>query len=431
MFLTFFLVVIAFGCKEQKRVFTKSDNQIEITATRQKDPIDSRMIFGITTKDGGFWDNVFPEIVGIPDSLTDIKVYYCFIDNIQALYQSYKAGVIKKEDFNDHFNAWGIDTTNCTSEYVKTFVIVVTGKSKNGQKYYIYDSNNNYNMADEVPYETIESNTNRFDNYNSEFQPHKIIYEKYVDNKIQKDSTWIAFFESNGRMWMQFCEHTTASFQFNSSHYQLNVYPKNGYTIKYGNSTFFSFSKSRNQRSQDLNFGEYINLEGSFYKVECSTDGLKIKLTKDSDVINEGSTQIGMSPITFRAVSSKGDSINFPKDYKGKYILLDFWATSCAPCVQEIKNNYIDIYKKYGGNQFEIIGIANNLSNELEGFIKDNHIDWTIIADRKAKFIQKKYKIHQYPTLYLINPEGVIISKGEELRAGRFESILEKNVKPK
>jgi peroxiredoxin len=353
------------------------------------------------------------------------------LDNVQALYQAYKAGRVKKEDYTYYINAWGGDTLHCTSDYVKTFVAIATGKSKNGQKYYLFDSNNNFNMADEVPYKTVENKQTSFVNYNSEFQPHKIIYEKFIDNKIQQDSTWIAFFEFNKMMCLQFCEHTTTSFQFDSINYQLNTFPSNGYLAKYENNTFFKFSKNMNENSQILNIGEYIKLNNSYYRINCSRDGLKITLTKDVDALKEGSTQIGMSPISYKAKSFNGESINFPADYKGKYVLLDFWATSCGPCVQEIKNYYIDMYKKYGGNQFEIIGVADNLPNELEDFIKSNHINWTIIPDGESKFVQKKYKIYQYPTLYLINPQGVIISKGDELRSGKFESILEKNIKTK
>lgn len=432
LFLTIFLFVVVFGCKKQDRIFTKSDNLIEITAIRQKDPVNnSNPYLGMNTKDGRFWDNVYPKIVGIPDSLTEVKVYYYWLDNVQSLYQAYKADLVKKEDYKYYINAWGSDTANCTSDYVKTFVVIVTGKSKNGQKYYLFDSNNNFNMADEVPYETIEGNANSFVNYNSEFQPHKIIYEKFIDKKIQKDSTWIAFFERSETMWLQFCEHTTTSFQFDSINYQLNTFPSNGTSAKYENSTFFKFSKNLNKKSQVLNVGEYLKLNDSFYRLNCSRDGLKIILTKDLDALNEGSTQIGMPPISYKAKSFNGESVNFPADLKGKYVLLDFWSTSCAPCVQEIRDYYINIYKKYGGNQFEIIGIADNLPNELENFIKSNNINWTIIPDGESKFIQKKYKIYQYPTLYLINPEGVIISKGDELRSGKFESILEKNIKTK
>lgn len=267
------------------------------------------------------------------------------------------------------------------------------------------------------------------ENSNREFQPHKVLYEKYIDSKIQKDSTWIAFFENNGKMYLRFCEHTTTSFQYDSAHYRIEAIPSAGYSVVYNNATFFRISKNINRKSQKLNYGEFLKLNDAFYRIACTKDGLKIILTKDYNVQNEGSTQIGLSPLSFRAISLKGDSINFPSDFKGKYVLLDFWSTNCAPCIQEIRDYYINIYKKYGGDQFEIIGVANNLNNELEGYIKKNKIKWTIIPDGKSKMIQKRYKIYQFPTLYLINPEGKIVAKDEELRGGKFESILAKKTK--
>jgi hypothetical protein len=115
-----------------------------------------------------------------------------------------KAGIFDKKGFDYYYNAWGSDTTDCTPDYVKTFVVIATGISKNGQKYYLFDSDNDYNLANEIPYETSINANNLFENTNSEFQPHKIICEKFIDNKIQKDSTWMAFFEHSDMMWVQF-----------------------------------------------------------------------------------------------------------------------------------------------------------------------------------------------------------------------------------
>ena len=182
------------------------------------------------------------------------------------------------------------------------------------------------------------------------------------------------------------------------------------------------------KRIQQLEKGEFLKLNDSYYRLDCSSDGLKVELTKVLNI--EGSTQIGMVPLSFNSVTLKGDSIHFPADFKGKYVLLDFWATSCAPCVQEMKDYYVNIYNKYDGNQFEIIGVADNLPDQLTEFIRKNNISWMIVPDGKSKVIQKKYNINHYPTLYLISPEGIIISKKDvELRAGKFESVLEKNIR--
>lgn len=429
---TFYLIALLFvfsiACKEQKRIYSDADNQIELDATRQQIDLqdDVASFTGMSTKDGRFWDYVYPEVKGIPDSLSNIQVYYSWFNNIQALYQSYKAGVVSKEDFDYYYKGWGADTTYCIPDFVKTFVIIASGESQNGQKYYLFDSDNDFDLGDEVLIQAKESDF--YSIIQKTYKPYKIIYEKVVNKTIQNDSTWIAFFENNGNMNLHVNEKASATFQFDSVNYIIDVRPST--SKRYRGGTSYKISSGFNKKSKDYKVGEYAKFGNNYYKLNCSSDGLKIYLTKVDDAFKHGGTQIGMPPLTFKAKTYLGDSINFPSDYKGKYVLLDFWSIGCAPCVQEMKDYYIDIYKKFGGTQFEIIGVADNSSNELENFINDNKIKWTIIPDGESRNIQKKYHISYYPTLYFIDPSGNIIAKEGELREGRFVSILEENIKP-
>lgn len=423
------LIILSIGCKKQTLSFSEDNSSIELNAIRHKDLInDFSSYMFMNTKDGRFWDNAFPIVQGIPDSLADIKLYCTWIDNIQALYQSYKAGMVSKIDFVEYIDGLGADTTNCVPDYVKTFVIIATGSSKTGQRYYVFDSDNDLNLEDEPIYETSLVTGNSFSlNNNKEFQPHKVIYEKNINGEIQQDSTWIAFYENIEGMWIQFCEKTSATFNFDSIIYKIEVRPSIARRYKEG--TKFNVSHGFNKRSKSYNNREYLKLSNSYYQVSCSNDGLRIYLNKNDNALKYGSTQIGMPPIQFVTNTINGDTINFPTDFKGRYVLLDFWYIGCPPCIQEIRDYYIDIYEKYGGSGFEIIGIADNRTQDLEKFIKKNGVKWTIISDGEQMTILKKYEITQYPTLYLINPEGVIIAKDNEIRGGKFVSILDENMK--
>ncbi|WP_321369032.1 TlpA disulfide reductase family protein [uncultured Draconibacterium sp.] len=428
------LLVIIFGCQHTEKSYTESDDLIELKAIRQKERmINFKSQRRMSEKDGRFWDKVYPEITGVPDSLKEVDVYYYGIHLMQALYQSYKAGDVKSEDFEYYYKAWqNSDTTNCSVDYVNTFVVIVTGKTNSGKYYYMFDSNNNHDFADEIAYETIKSPSSSFGkNPNLEFQPHKIVFEKYVDNSIQEDFKWISFSKRNGKMWIQFNEITETSFLFNSIRYKIKTYPSTGGEPRYGISSFFKLSKPDKpyQRSKLFDIGEYIDLGTSKYKINCSQDGLKVYLSKDKSLSHIESTQIGYAPISFKALTYSNDNINFPSDFKGKYVLLDFWSTSCAPCVQEIKENYIELYERYGGKNFEIIGVADNLATELKTFIEKNNIRWTIVPDKEKKLILKKYNISKYPTLFLINPEGKIILKDDDLRGEKLMVELNERIK--
>lgn len=187
----------------------------------------------------------------------------------------------------------------------------------------------------------------------------------------------------------------------------------------------FEISDTIHGKKQVFGNNQYAHLSDFYYKVNCSNDGRIISFSLDTNALERGSTQIDMPAIPFKAVTLKGDTVMFPEDFKGKFVLLDFWSTSCPHCIDDIRNIYRDLYKKYAGDKFEIIGIANDPKNKVERFVSQNMIPWTMIPAPKS-FIQELYKVELYPALYLINPEGVIISKGQDLAEEKIYAVFEK-----
>ena len=103
---------------------------------------------------------------------------------------------------------------------------------------------------------------------------------------------------------------------------------------------------------------------------------------------------------------------------RGKYVLVDFWATWCGPCMMELPNLQ-KTYQKYHEKGFEVYSISLDHSKDewLEG-IKTNEIKWVCVKDLEGSPVAKKLAIKYIPTTFLLNPEGVIVAfnlRGEEL----------------
>jgi len=133
---------------------------------------------------------------------------------------------------------------------------------------------------------------------------------------------------------------------------------------------------------------------------------------------------IGGDPIPFSVKDTGGKTLSLEK-YKGKVVLLDFWATWCMPCKVEMPN-VIRIHKKFNKKGFEIIGISlDSDARALENFIKENEIAWPQYFDGKGwqNDVAGKYRVRSIPATYLIDKKGKI--RYRSLRGTELEKAIE------
>jgi len=113
-------------------------------------------------------------------------------------------------------------------------------------------------------------------------------------------------------------------------------------------------------------------------------------------------------------------------DYKGKVVLIDFWATWCPPCRVEIPN-VVATYKKYHSQGFDVIGVSLDQDRQkLLNFTKENDMAWPQYFDgqRWQNKLVVKYGIQAIPATYLLNTNGVILAT--DLRGAGLEQAVAK-----
>ncbi|WP_282174194.1 TlpA disulfide reductase family protein [Cytobacillus firmus] len=115
-------------------------------------------------------------------------------------------------------------------------------------------------------------------------------------------------------------------------------------------------------------------------------------------------------------------------DYRGKAVLLNFWASWCPPCRAEMPHME-KLYKKYKDKKFDILAV--NLTNteknngDAEKFVKELGLTFTIPMDVKGT-VGADYNIMAYPTSYFIDSDGVI---REKVLGALNEEYMEKEIK--
>lgn len=129
----------------------------------------------------------------------------------------------------------------------------------------------------------------------------------------------------------------------------------------------------------------------------------------------------GRNAPDFTATDLSGRKISL-KQFRGKVVLLDFWATWCTPCHREIPH-LKSLHEKYKNKDFIIIGVSLDLDiSILKSFVREKKLKWIQIWDGVGGDICRRYRIVFIPTAFLIGRDGSVVER--DLRGKELEAAL-------
>ncbi|MFL5808034.1 MAG: redoxin domain-containing protein [Flavisolibacter sp.] len=164
-----------------------------------------------------------------------------------------------------------------------------------------------------------------------------------------------------------------------------------------------------------------VKIEPLFKSLPNSAQQLPSAVSLKSAIDAAKKTSIGSYAMDFTQNDTLGHPVSL-SSFKGKYLLVDFWASWCGPCRRE-NPNVVKTFNKYKDQNFTILGVSLDRPNAKDRWLKAIHDDgltWNHVSDLKFwdNDVAKQYGIRAIPQNLLIDPQGKIIAKnlsGEEL----------------
>lgn len=372
-----------------------------------------------------------------PSGMSEVKYGTIETDFYQTVYQSYCSGDISAE----WYDTWtgllttALDSTRLSKAPVKTRIAFAIGKDASGQTVAAIDTDNDLEFDDEKVFIPTDVDTIwTSDNKDSVALANVIAVsaERYSNGEITQITIPVSV--SYSRRYGTVCTNFATYSETEYNGVGIAVRPSQYLTYSSGLELVLPGDADpqtgKVAASRTLRIGNLLNIKGELLRIKGVDDNTLLLEKTGLSAEETYAAQPGFKAYPFEGAEfTSGQKVSL-EGLRGRYVLLDFWALGCPPCLDEFPV-LRQLHDSTDREDFEIIGIIYpGREDQIREIISAYGIDWPqIMSDKDTNDITGRYGISYFPTTYLIGPDGVIIEKDIRGQAivDKVLSLLGKN----
>ncbi|MDX5419426.1 MAG: TlpA family protein disulfide reductase [Hymenobacteraceae bacterium] len=377
------------------------------------------------------------DLKGIPKSLHNVKRYHFILDEKQFFYQKFISKEISKELFDQRmqFLRYVPKESELSKKPLRVSFYAIVGEDEKGNNVLLVDSDADLDFSDEKPRPLLTyAGPFDFEKYKS-FADNavQVKLQRFRNGKVSEETLPFAIvgIPEDESIYYNFPRHYTATINGQGKSFDLAV--ENGSFVSENlneeDNKLVVLTDKASNKTVDMSVpvlpNQYFYLGEVMYQY-LGIDGKKqiarFRKVQHPDTIK--SAQVGFATLDFKGKDFKTDKEVAIGQMKGKYILLDFWATWCAPCIAEFPRLKA-LTTQYDKSKFEIVGvIGKSKPEDVAKLIEKHGLTWSqVLSDE----IVEKHGVVSYPSTVLISPEGKVIYK--DIKGEELEKVLAELIK--